>query len=198
MISDGNVKYIYSTSGENNNVVNDLIKNYNIENIIINSMYSIDGGITNTNENYFTIMNNNSRTWDPQVKEITNKYRQQYLDASTDEERQVIADKMQEELTSLGYQKQDSLLNALAQLRGLNYSYTPIWKAKVTIPTTATPTYAAKGGTLDVTKLATTAVKEKNKDIERMYKDWSKKDDRFFNQLGKLRQARFDKIIRIK
>ena len=31
-----------------------------------------------------------------------------------------------------------------------------------------------------------------------MYKDWSKKDDRFFNQLGKLRQARFDKIIRIK
>ena len=59
MISDGNVKYIYSTSAENNNVVNDLIKNYNIENIIINSMYSIDGGITNTNENYFTIMNNN-------------------------------------------------------------------------------------------------------------------------------------------
>ena len=59
MISDGDVKYIYSTSVENNNVVNDLIKNYNIENIIINSMYSIDGGITNTNENYFTIMNNN-------------------------------------------------------------------------------------------------------------------------------------------
>ena len=59
MISDGNVKYIYSTGGQNNNVVNDLIKNYNIENIIINSMYSIDGGITNTNENYFTIMNNN-------------------------------------------------------------------------------------------------------------------------------------------
>lgn len=59
MISDGNVKYIYSTSGENNNVVNNLIKNYNIENIVINSMYSIDGGITNTNENYFTIMNNN-------------------------------------------------------------------------------------------------------------------------------------------
>ena len=147
---------------------------------------------------YASVMNNNSKMWDPKVKEITNRYRQQYLDATTYEERQVIANKMQEELTSLGYQKQDSLLNALAQLRGLNYSYTPIWKAKVTIPTTATPTYAAKGGTLDVTKLATTAVKEKNKDIERMYKDWSKKDDRFFNQLGKLRQARFDKIIRIK
>lgn len=147
---------------------------------------------------YASIMNNNSRIWDPKVKEITNKYRQQYLDATTDEERYAIASKMQEELTSLGYEKQDSLLNALAQLRGLKYSYTPTWKAKITIPTTATPTYAAKGGTLDATRLATTAVKEKNKDIERMYKEMSKKDDRFFNQLGKLRQARFDKIIRIK
>lgn len=147
---------------------------------------------------YASIMNNNSRIWDPKVKEITNKYRQQYLDATTDEERYAIASKMQEELTSLGYEKQDSLLNALALLRGLKYSYTPTWEAKVTIPTTATPTYAAKGGTLDATRLATTAVKEKNKDIERMYKEMSKKDDRFFNQLGKLRQARFDKIIRIK
>ena len=147
---------------------------------------------------YASVMNNNSRMWDPKIKEITNRYRQQYLDATTDEQRQAIASEMRDELTSLGYQKQDSLLNALARLRGLKYSYTPVWKAKVTIPTTATPTYAAKGGTLDVTKLATTVVKEKNKDIERMYKDWSKKDDRFFNQLGKLRQARFDKIIRIK
>ena len=147
---------------------------------------------------YASIMNNNSRTWDPQVKEITNKYRQQYLDATTDEERQVIADEMQEELTSLGYQKQDSLLNALAQLRGLNYSYTPTWKAKVAIPSTATPSYKSKGGTIDYTRLATNAVKEKNKDIERMYKDWSKKDDRFFNQLGKLRQAKFNQIIKLK
>lgn len=147
---------------------------------------------------YATIMNNNSRTWDPQVKEITNKYRQQYLDATTDEERQVIADKMQEELTSLGYQKQDSLLNALAQLRGLNYSYTPTWKARVTIPSTATPFYKSKGGTINYTRLATNAVKEKNKDIERMYKDWSKKNDRFFNQLGKLRQAKFNQIIKLK
>ena len=147
---------------------------------------------------YATIMNNNSRTWDPQVKEITNKYRQQYLDATTDEERQIIADKMQEELTSLGYQKQNSLLNALAQLRGLNYSYTPTWKAKVTIPSTATPSYKSKGGTIDYTRLATNAVKEKNKDIERMYKDWSKKDGRFFNQLGKLRQAKFNQIIKLK
>lgn len=147
---------------------------------------------------YASVMNNNSRMWDPKVREITNRYRQQYLDATTDEQRQAIASEMRDELTSLGYQKQDSLLNALARLRGLKYSYIPTWKAKVTIPTTATPTYAAKGGTLDVTKLATTVAKQKNKDIERMYKDWSKKDDRFFNQLGKLRQARFDKIIKIK
>lgn len=148
---------------------------------------------------YATVMNNNSRYYDPRVKEISNKYRQMYLDADGDTtKQQAIISQMQDELTSLGYQKQNSLLNALALLRGLKYSYTPTWEAKVTIPTTATPKYAAKGGTLDATRLATTAVKEKNKDIERMYKEMSKKDDRFFNQLGRLRQARFDKIIRIK
>lgn len=148
---------------------------------------------------YATVMNNNSRNYDPRIKEITNKYRQMYLDADGDTtKQQAIISQMQDDLNSLQYEKQDSLLNALVQLRGLKYSYTPTWKAKVTIPTTATPKYAAKGGTLDATRLATTAVKEKNKDIERMYKEMSKKDDRFFNQLGKLRQARFDKIIRIK
>ena len=148
---------------------------------------------------YATVMNNNSRYYDPKVEEITNKYRQMYLDAGDDTaKQQVIISQMQNDLNSLGYEKQDALLNSLAKLRGLKYSYTPTWKAKVTIPTTATPTYKAKGGTIDATRLATTAVKEKNKDIERMYKDWSKKDDRFFNQLGKLRQARFDKIIKIK
>lgn len=148
---------------------------------------------------YATVMNNNSRYYDPRVRDITNKYRQMYLDAGDDTaKQQVIASQMQDELNSLGYEKQDALLDSLAKLRGLKYSYIPTWRAKVTIPATATPTYKAKGGTLDVTRLATTAVKEKNKDIERMYKDWSKKDDRFFNQLGKLRQARFDKIIKIK
>lgn len=148
---------------------------------------------------YATVMNNNSRYYDPRVRDITDKYRQMYLDAGDDTaKQQVIASQMQDELNSLGYEKQDALLDSLAKLRGLKYSYAPIWKAKVTIPTTATPTYKAKGGTIDATRLATTAVKEKNKDIERMYKDWSKKDDRFFNQLGKLRQARFDKIIKVK
>lgn len=148
---------------------------------------------------YATVMNNNSRYYDPKVKEITNKYRQMYLDAGDDTtKQQVIISQMQDDLNSLGYEKQDALLDSLAKLRGLKYSYTPTWKAKVTIPITATPTYKAKGGTIDATRLVTTAVKEKNKDIERMYKDWSKKDDRFFNQLGKLRQARFDKIIKIK
>lgn len=148
---------------------------------------------------YATVMNNNSRYYDPRVMDITNKYRQMYLDAGDDTaKQQVIISQMQDELNSLGYEKQDALLDSLAKLRGLKYSYTPTWRAKVTIPTTATPTYKAKGGTIDATRLATTAVKEKNKDIERMYKDWSKRDDRFFNQLCKLRQARFDKIIKIK
>lgn len=148
---------------------------------------------------YATVMNNNSRYYDPRVRDITNKYRQMYLDAGDDTaKQQVIASQMQDELNSLGYEKQDALLDSLAILRGLKYSYIPTWRAKVTIPATATPTYKAKGGTIDATRLATTAIKEKNKDIERMYKDWSKKDDRFFNQLGKLRQARFDKIIKIK
>lgn len=141
---------------------------------------------------YATVMNNNSRYYDPRVRDITNKYRQMYLDAGDDTaKQQVIASQMQDELNSLEYEKQDALLDSLAKLRGLKYSYTPTWRAKVTIPATATPTYKAKGGTLDVTKLATTAIKEKNK-------DWSKKDDRFFNQLGKLRQARFNKIIKVK
>ena len=35
------------------------IKDYNLELITINDMYSIDGGVTNTNETYLTIMNDN-------------------------------------------------------------------------------------------------------------------------------------------
>ena len=39
--------------------VQKLIDNYGIELITINTMETIDGGITNSNENYITIMNNN-------------------------------------------------------------------------------------------------------------------------------------------
>ena len=53
------IKYIYSTKKTSNEKVNALIKNTNIELITLNSMYSIDGGITNTNDNYLSIMKNN-------------------------------------------------------------------------------------------------------------------------------------------
>ena len=59
LIKRGEIKYIYSSTKETNNTVNKLMKEYNIERITINSMHSIDGGITNSNDNYLTIMTNN-------------------------------------------------------------------------------------------------------------------------------------------
>lgn len=59
LIADGEIKYIYSSTKETNDTVNNLISEYNIERIIINSMHSIDGSITNSNDNYITIMTNN-------------------------------------------------------------------------------------------------------------------------------------------
>lgn len=59
LIRNGNIKYIYSAGSETNNTCKNLINTYNLELITINTMNSIDGGITNSNENYITIMNNN-------------------------------------------------------------------------------------------------------------------------------------------
>ncbi len=59
LISDKQIKYIYSANTETNNIVNNLIKDNNLELVTINDMYSIDGGITNSNETYLTIMNDN-------------------------------------------------------------------------------------------------------------------------------------------
>ncbi len=59
LIQIGNIKYIYSASKESNSTVNNLLKEYNLELITLNSMHSIDGGITNSNDNYLTIMTNN-------------------------------------------------------------------------------------------------------------------------------------------
>ena len=59
LISEKNIKYIYSNNKESNNTVKELIKEHNLELIYINTMYSINGDVTNTNENYLTIMNNN-------------------------------------------------------------------------------------------------------------------------------------------
>ena len=59
LISDGKIKYIYSFKETSNEVVNKLIEENELELITINDMYTIDGGVTNSNENYITIMNNN-------------------------------------------------------------------------------------------------------------------------------------------
>ena len=59
LIADGSIKYIYSDSIETNQVVSKLIEDEKLELITINTMYSIDGGVTNNNETYQTIMNDN-------------------------------------------------------------------------------------------------------------------------------------------
>lgn len=59
LIQDGQTKYVYSFNGESNSTVKNLIDQYGVELLTFNSMKSIDGGITSSNENYLTIMNNN-------------------------------------------------------------------------------------------------------------------------------------------
>ena len=59
LISENKIKYIFSNSTESNSTVTNLITKNNLELITINTMYSIDGNITNTNDNYLTIMKDN-------------------------------------------------------------------------------------------------------------------------------------------
>ena len=59
LITDGSIKYIYSDSNTSNDTVNKLINDNKLELVTINTMYSVDGGITNNNESYLTVMNDN-------------------------------------------------------------------------------------------------------------------------------------------
>lgn len=59
LISDEKIKYIYTLGDPTNDIVTDILKNYNVELLTINDMNTIDGGVNNSNENYLTIMNNN-------------------------------------------------------------------------------------------------------------------------------------------
>ena len=59
LIEEKKIKYIYSATKDTNNTINNLINEYKIERIVLNTMHSIDGGITNSNDNYLTIMTNN-------------------------------------------------------------------------------------------------------------------------------------------
>ena len=59
LINDNKIKYIYSVDSETNSTAKSLIDEYGLELVTINSMRSTDGGITNSNESYITVMNNN-------------------------------------------------------------------------------------------------------------------------------------------
>ncbi len=59
LISNNKIKYIYSSSEETNNTCKNIINGYRAELVTLNAMTSVDGGITNSNENYITVMNNN-------------------------------------------------------------------------------------------------------------------------------------------
>ena len=59
LIAENEIKYIFSNNNESNSTIMNLINEYKLELITINTMYSIDGNVTNSNENYLTIMNNN-------------------------------------------------------------------------------------------------------------------------------------------
>ena len=59
LINEGKIKYIYSSKTETNNTCKKLIVDYGVELVTFNTMETVDGGITNSNENYVTVMNNN-------------------------------------------------------------------------------------------------------------------------------------------
>lgn len=59
LINEGKIKYIYSSKTETNNTCKKLIEDYGVELVTFNTMETVDGGITNSNENYVTVMNNN-------------------------------------------------------------------------------------------------------------------------------------------
>ena len=59
LINEEKIKYIYTLSDNQNDIVKDILDNNDVELIKLNNMNTIDGGVTNSNENYLTIMNNN-------------------------------------------------------------------------------------------------------------------------------------------
>lgn len=59
LISEDKIKYIYSNNKESNKTISSLIKEHNLKLITINTMHSVTGDVSNNNENYLTIMNNN-------------------------------------------------------------------------------------------------------------------------------------------
>ena len=142
---------------------------------------------------YANIMNEATNSQNQQIRDIRNKYMTQYDNATSDKQRSQIARQMQDEMQEVQINGQRDILSKLAQLRGLNYNYTPTWKPSGTY-STATPTYKSNGGTL----YAVTQVRERNKDNDRLSKQWRHSLDKFWNQFGKMKQADYSKIIKIR
>lgn len=59
LINNNEIKYIFTSKEETNNTCKKIITTYKLELITLNTMETIDGGITNSNESYITVMNNN-------------------------------------------------------------------------------------------------------------------------------------------
>lgn len=59
LINNNQIKYIFTSKDETNETCKNLIETYNLELVTLNTMETIDGGITNSNESYITVMNNN-------------------------------------------------------------------------------------------------------------------------------------------
>ena len=59
LINNKEIKYIFSADKETNETCKNLIDTYKLELVTLNTMQTIDGGITNSNESYLTVMNNN-------------------------------------------------------------------------------------------------------------------------------------------
>lgn len=59
LIEEDKIKYIFTLGGPTNDIVKDIVEKNKVEVIKLNDMNTIDGGISNSNESYITIMNNN-------------------------------------------------------------------------------------------------------------------------------------------
>lgn len=59
LINDKQIKYIYTINNDISDTINNLVKETKVEVVSINTMHSIDGGITNSNDDYFSVMSNN-------------------------------------------------------------------------------------------------------------------------------------------
>lgn len=59
LINNKEIKYIFSSKNDTNDTCKNLIDKYKLELVTLNTMETIDGGITNSNESYITVMNNN-------------------------------------------------------------------------------------------------------------------------------------------